>query len=153
MAVVKRSNVSRVKRHRDARGVVVSFLLGQREIDLETVLNRLPAREVEAILELGLTQKEVAALLGVSERTLARQLTGAGRDALLSVAESDRLVRVARVLEFAIKAFDEPAIALGWLRRPVLALGERVPLELIQTEQGTLMVLRSLATIVYGGVV
>ena len=151
MAVARKTNGG--TRQRARGGTVASFLLGKREIGVGEILDRLAVREVRALLRFGLTQRETAVLLGVSERTLVRQLSAAKPDERLSVAESDRLVRAARVLQFMPEAFDDVQKGLRWLRKPNLALGDRVPLELMQTEQGTLMVLRSLATIAYGGIV
>ena len=54
----------------------------------------------------------------------------------LTAAESDRLARLLRVLLWAEDTFQNPDKAHQWLRRPNRALGDRVPLELLDTDAG-----------------
>jgi putative toxin-antitoxin system antitoxin component (TIGR02293 family) len=83
---------------------------------------------------LGLTNEELAALLGVSTRSLARWDPARGR--LDSVA-GDRLYRVARLFDTAVAVLESHDAAVRWLRSPQRALGGAVPLDLATTDVGT----------------
>ena len=58
----------------------------------------------------------------------------------LSVDESDRLARVARVTNRAESTFGTAELAAVWLRQPNRALGKRAPLDLLVTGEGALIV-------------
>lgn len=81
-----------------------------------------------------LSIKELAELVAIRPRTLNRRQEK-GR---LLPDESDRLVRVSRVVALAIELFegDVPA-ARSWLSRPQIALGGVSPFEMLKTEVGT----------------
>lgn len=83
---------------------------------------------------LGLTNGELAALLGVSPRTLARLDPSRGR---LDAIAGDRLYRAARLVGLAFEVLEEPEAAVRWLRSPQRALGGAVPLDLAATDVGS----------------
>jgi putative toxin-antitoxin system antitoxin component (TIGR02293 family) len=69
--------------------------------------------------------------------------------ARLKADESDRLVRVARIAALATEAMGaEDGIA--WLREPNRALGDRIPLEMLNTEIGARQVEAVLMRIQHG---
>jgi putative toxin-antitoxin system antitoxin component (TIGR02293 family) len=68
----------------------------------------------------------------------------------LTPAESDRLARLLRVLLCAEDSFQNPDKAHQWLRRPNRALGDRVPLELLDTDAGAEAVTAILTRIAAG---
>lgn len=81
----------------------------------------------------GLPPAEIAAVIGIPERTLARR-KAAGR---LSPDESERLLRVASLFEKAVQLFEgDVAGAVRWLTSPKRALGERTPLVYSRSEVG-----------------
>jgi putative toxin-antitoxin system antitoxin component (TIGR02293 family) len=80
-----------------------------------------------------LTDRELATLLGMSERTLSRMRRTASR---LSPVASDRLYRVVRIFALAKEVLEGEGKAADWLHRPLIGLGGRKPLEMIQTEAG-----------------
>ncbi|MFN0146211.1 MAG: antitoxin Xre/MbcA/ParS toxin-binding domain-containing protein [Dehalococcoidia bacterium] len=80
-----------------------------------------------------LTRAAVANVLWLSPATLARRR----RAGLLKPAEADRLLRLARVLAHALRVFEEPARVVRWLQGEVPALGDRKPIELLDTDAGT----------------
>jgi len=82
---------------------------------------------------LGLTNEELASVLGVSPRTVAR-LDPAGSS--LDAVSGDRLVRSARLYAIAAEVLEDSAAAAQWLKLPQRALGDAVPLELAQTDVG-----------------
>jgi len=91
--------------------------------------------------------RELAALLGISEKTLSRGRAAGGR---LDPVASDRLFRVARIGALAIGVFESEAAAADWLKRPQIGLGGRVPLELLTTDVGRDQVEKLLLRIEHG---
>ena len=82
---------------------------------------------------LGVTARELSELLKIPERTLQRRRV-AGR---LLADESDRLLRVARVVELATVVFDDDqAKAMRWLNTPKTLLGGESPLVRLDTGPG-----------------
>ena len=82
---------------------------------------------------LALTNEELASLLGVSPRTLARL----DAKSHLDPVSGDRLVRSARLFAIATEVLEEAPAAARWLKSPQRALGGAVPLELAQTDVGS----------------
>ncbi len=93
-----------------------------------------------------LTQSELAAALGIPERTLARRK----KEGTLSSEESAKLVRLARVVERAEEVFENLDAALGWLKSPNAALTGATPLSLLDTDIGAESVLDTLGRIEHG---
>jgi putative toxin-antitoxin system antitoxin component (TIGR02293 family) len=52
------------------------------------------------------------------------------------VEESDRVVRILRVISFAESVYEDRERALSWLRRPNPRLAGRPPLSLLKTDTG-----------------
>jgi putative toxin-antitoxin system antitoxin component (TIGR02293 family) len=50
--------------------------------------------------------------------------------------ESDRLARVARMYELAVKVFGDPEKAKRWLTKPKIRFEERSPLTMMHTDFG-----------------
>lgn len=108
----------------------------------------LPPRAAKRIAEyFGLTQQQVAALMGVSPRTLERHQKD---NKLLSSVQSDRLLRYARMAARAEQVFEDEQVAKNWLKRPNQALGGETPLSLLDTETGVEQVNQVLTRIEYG---
>ncbi len=94
----------------------------------------LPAASALAFKEtLGLTNVELAALLGTSVRTLARWDAARSK---LDVVSGDRLVRSARLFAIAADVLEDREAAARWMKAPQRALGGAVPLHLAQTDVG-----------------
>jgi len=92
------------------------------------------------------TQSELAAALGIPERTLARRK----KEGMLNSEESTKLVRLARVVERAEKVFENLDAALDWLKSPNAALSGTTPLSLLDTDIGAESVLDTLGRIEHG---
>lgn len=91
--------------------------------------------------------EQVARLLQIPARTLARRRQ-AGR---LRPEESDRLLRVARVIARALELFNGKwSAARHWLETPQPTLGGVAPLELAETEFGAHQVESALGRIEHG---
>jgi putative toxin-antitoxin system antitoxin component (TIGR02293 family) len=98
-------------------------------------------------VELGVERKVLARVVGISDRTLSRRLASGSR---LSVEESDRIMRVARVFALTKDTLGNSQKAGHWLREPNLALGGDIPLELLDTDAGRNDVETILRRIEYG---
>ena len=68
----------------------------------------------------------------------------------LTVEESDRAVRLARIQSLAEETFDDPEKANRWLRMELAELGGEAPLTVAQTEAGTRVIETILGKIAWG---
>ncbi len=103
--------------------------------------------EFEALRDqLDLPLEQLAARLGLARATLHRR-KASGR---LTPAESDKVVRYARILGHAVHLFGSLENARLWLRTTQRGLGGAVPLEYAQTETGAREVENLLGRIDYG---
>ena len=84
--------------------------------------------------------------LALPRKTLAHRRT-LGR---LSAEQSDRLVRILRVILYAEETFANTEKAHRWLRRPTTALADNAPLELLDTDVGARRVETLLGRIAHG---
>ena len=108
----------------------------------------LPAASAFAFKDaLGLTNEQLASVLGVSPRTLARLAPAKAR---LDLVSGDRLVRSARLFAIATDVLEESQAAAHWLKAPQRALGGATPLELAQTDVGARAVESLLGRMEYG---
>ena len=101
----------------------------------------------ELALGLNLDRKFVAQAVGITERTLSRRLSQHSR---LSVEESDRTVRLARVFALATETLGDQAKASRWLQTTNRVLEGRTPFELLDTDAGVQSVETLLGRIAYG---
>jgi putative toxin-antitoxin system antitoxin component (TIGR02293 family) len=103
---------------------------------LRLVENRLSIQAIGALSKYGLTDSEIYTLI-IPRRTLAHRKL---KREPLSQEESERVVRVARIIALAETVFGDPAQALRWLRKPKRRFEGRTPLELLATETGARLV-------------
>jgi putative toxin-antitoxin system antitoxin component (TIGR02293 family) len=116
-------------------------------IDMIKLIRRgLPVGAVQFVLDSGrLTLAEIDQIV-LPRKTLANRRKLGN----LTPEQSDRLVRVARVLAAAEETFGNQEKAGAWLRRPTRALGGEAPLNLLDTDGGTREVETLLGRIGYG---
>lgn len=115
----------------------------------ETVKAGLPYASLEALIgKFGLAREEAAAALHLPQRTIARRK----KEQKLQADESDRLLRLARVGAQAAATLGSEKKAVQWLRRPNRALGNRAPLDLIDSDIGTRQVEEVLGRIEHGNI-
>jgi putative toxin-antitoxin system antitoxin component (TIGR02293 family) len=108
----------------------------------------LPAGSVTALAEkLHVANGALSKKLGIPQRTLSRRLSKAS---LLTPAESDRTVRMARVYANAVEMIGDEGKAIEWLGTPNRALGGERPLDQLDTDMGARMVEDILGRIAYG---
>lgn len=107
----------------------------------------LPFMVLESLLEsFDLTREELCAALNLPLRTIARRKA----QGKLSVEESDKLVRFARIAGEASAVFGGPERAVNWLRRENRALAGLAPLSLLDTDVGARQVEEVLGRIQHG---
>jgi putative toxin-antitoxin system antitoxin component (TIGR02293 family) len=95
---------------------------------------------------LHLSAGELAGVIGLPPRTLARRK----KQGRLSPEESERLVRVARLLEVAAEVLGNIDDASRWMKERRPALGGRTPLERAETEVGAREVEDLLGRVAHG---
>jgi putative toxin-antitoxin system antitoxin component (TIGR02293 family) len=83
----------------------------------------------------------------VSRRTLERRIKDKTR---LTPEESDRLIRVVRIMARAIETFGDQKVAIEWMNAPNRAMEGRTPLSIINTDPGIAVVQRILGRIEHG---
>ena len=114
---------------------------------LKDIYQGLPFAELEALqASLDVPLEKLAAMLGISKATLHRR-KGSGR---LDLAESDRVVRFARLMGLATQVLESPENARLWLSMPKKGLGGAIPLKYAETEFGARQVEDLLGRIEYG---
>ncbi len=108
----------------------------------------LPAGTLDQLAEqMGLSRAVVARALGISDRTLSRRLHAEAR---LTAAESDRAVRMARILAHARETLGTAEHAAQWLMTPNRVMGGDRPFERLDTDAGAQSVETVLGRIAYG---
>lgn len=97
------------------------------------VRDGLPIAEFSVMRDtLGVTEERLAGWLGMSRATLHRRK----KSGHLDRAESDRLVRYARLVAAAAVVFDGAEGARSWLAAPAIAFNGECPLDYADTEIG-----------------
>ena len=108
----------------------------------------LPVTELTDLqASLAVPTEKLAPMLGISKATFHRR-KGAGKR--LGSAESDRVVRFARLLGKAIRVLGDAEDARQWLNSPQFGLGGAVPLDYAKTEVGAREVENLLGRIEHG---
>ena len=117
---------------------------------IDAVRAGLPAKTLDSIFaELSaeaISQAAVYKLIG-SGRTLQRKRT---QNLALSALESDRLARLARILVRAEEALGDGSRGRRWLAQSNRALGGERPIDLLDSDTGTVAVERVLGRIEHG---
>ena len=117
------------------------------DADIIPLIRRgLPVSAIEFILDSGrLTLAELDRIVLPRKTLMHRRKLGA-----LTPEQSDRLVRVARLIAAAEETFGSPDKAHAWLRRPTTALAGEKPLDLLDTDEGARRVETLLGRIGHG---
>jgi putative toxin-antitoxin system antitoxin component (TIGR02293 family) len=95
---------------------------------------------------LGVTPDTLAAIVGLAPRTASRRKQGGA----FRAAEADRLLRVARVFDDAVRVFGQEAKAAAWLSTPHALLDDATPLSWLGTDAGATAVGAELIRIEHG---
>jgi putative toxin-antitoxin system antitoxin component (TIGR02293 family) len=127
-----------------------TFMRPPRRADdlVEQVRAGLPASTVTMLADvLSLHRTEVAKRLNIPPRTLSRRLAMKSR---LTHDESDRTMRMARVVALANEILGTEEKASRWMVAPNRALGGRRPFDQLDTELGVRSVEEILQRIAHG---
>ena len=116
--------------------------------DLRDVVKAgLPYASLEALIgKFGLGRDEASAALHLPHRTIARRK----QEQKFHADESDRVLRFARASTLAAATLGSDEKAAQWLRRPNRALGNKPPLDLLDSDIGTRQVEEVLGRIAHG---
>jgi putative toxin-antitoxin system antitoxin component (TIGR02293 family) len=101
-------------------------------------------RRIATLLDL--TVRELAVLLAMNERTMARRLVS---DSLNKV-ESERLLLLDALAGHGLRVFEDQGKFNRWLRRPLEILDGQSPLQMLDTATGFQVVDQILGRIEYG---
>ncbi|MEJ0078521.1 MAG: antitoxin Xre/MbcA/ParS toxin-binding domain-containing protein [Alphaproteobacteria bacterium] len=112
----------------------------------DDIVRGVPARRVQELINRGVLPAK-AVYRVVPERTFKRRL--ANRETL-KPSEADAVARLLRVTETAIRAFGDIDFARKYLSLPVPALGDKIPLELAETDAGAREVEAALMRFAHG---
>ena len=99
---------------------------------------------VRKILQIPLA--EFSKIINIAPRTLSRRK----KEGKLHTDESERLYRVALLIERTIEVLEDKATAIHWLKSPKRALGGKTPLDFSDTEVGIEEVKELLGRIEHG---
>jgi putative toxin-antitoxin system antitoxin component (TIGR02293 family) len=103
---------------------------------LSIVEGKLAPAVIKRLISLGLRRSEIDAAI-IPLRTLQHRRS---RREKLTVEESDRVLRLIRVLSLAESVYGSRERALAWLRNPHARIGGRAPLSLLNTDTGSRIV-------------
>jgi len=118
-----------------ANSNVLSFVGIKSASDLELALlaeKGLPLAAVQSLKDQGLTFTEISDIV-ISPRTLKHRKS---RKEKLSSVETERVLRVARIIGLADKVFGSRLKALLWLRSVDDRLDHRTPMQMLANENG-----------------
>jgi putative toxin-antitoxin system antitoxin component (TIGR02293 family) len=114
---------------------------------VEVIRAGVPYAAFEALADtLGWSIEETRRALRFPARTLHRRRQGRRLDE----QQSERVVRLAHVVACAIDVVGTADKASRWLRTPIVALGGRAPIDLIDTDVGAGEVLNVLGRLDHG---
>lgn len=102
--------------------------------------------KLDQLKRLGFTSDEIYRAVA-PRRTLARRRE---QGEPLSLVESDRVGRLERVAREAERVFGSRERGFQWLRSEIIALDDRRPIDLLESESGAHIVLDELIRIDYG---
>jgi putative toxin-antitoxin system antitoxin component (TIGR02293 family) len=120
----------------------------ENEMDLiELTRSGIPKKTLKSLAEYStISFKSLAELLPVSERTIQRYAD----DEKFKSDVSEHIILIARVLFRADEVFSSREDLKEWLTTPVLSLGERTPLSLLDTSFGAQLVIDELGRLEHG---
>lgn len=137
---------SRIQQILGGRAVLGGRITSQRDL-ANVARSGLPYSSLASITRmLDISAESLASALALPKRTLARRKT----ESKLTAIESDRVLRLARVVAAAVDVLGSGSKASRWLQRPNRALGNETPLSQMDTDAGVRMVEQLLGRIEHG---
>ncbi|MCK5542441.1 MAG: DUF2384 domain-containing protein [Desulfobacterales bacterium] len=96
--------------------------------------------------EIGMPEKRLARIISTSTSTLAiRKKKG-----VFSFAESERLFRIKRIFNMALRVFEDSNLTKQWFKKPLVHLQGQAPIDFLDTEIGAREVENLLGRIEHG---
>lgn len=115
---------------------------------VELTREGLPAGALDRLAgEMKLSRTAVAKALGISGRTMSRRVHAQAR---MSAGESDRVVRMARLLAMARETLGTDEKATAWMMAPNRTMAGERPIDRLDTDAGSQSVETVLGRIAYG---
>lgn len=108
----------------------IALLSEQQMVSL--IESHLPLETLSRLEQHGLSRDEVFLLI-INPRTLKHRRS---KRQALSLEESERAVRVSRILATAQATLGDDKVALDWLRKPKRRFDGRTPMQMLSTETG-----------------
>jgi putative toxin-antitoxin system antitoxin component (TIGR02293 family) len=108
----------------------IALLSEQQMVSL--IESHLPLETLSRLEQHGLSRDEVFSLI-INPRTLKHRRS---KRQALSLEESERAVRVSRILATAHATLCDDKVALDWLRKPKRRFDGRTPMQMLSTETG-----------------
>jgi putative toxin-antitoxin system antitoxin component (TIGR02293 family) len=137
--------IEAVYRKLGGRGVLGREVASEADL-AQVVLARIPEQAVAAVQGSSFSDREIERFV-IPARTCRYRRE---HKRLLTVEESDRLVRLARVQALAEDVFGDAQKANKWLRQGLGVLNGQAPLELARTEAGIRVLEQMLGKIDWG---
>lgn len=141
------------RKRKSAKGLFanspLAFLdLGEPQQVIERTRKGLPAQTIDFVAALlALSRSALLDIVRIPLSTAERRLrTGES----LTAEESDRIIRVAKILRRAVEVFGDEGQGKAWMTDAVSSLGGRSPLSLLDTMEGYDLVANTLGRIEYG---
>jgi|SRR5713226_7917548 putative toxin-antitoxin system antitoxin component (TIGR02293 family) len=117
------------------------------EADLARIVNRgIRLRVLDHVVRAGFSKQEIERFI-IPARTWRHRKT---KGEPLTIEESDRVVRLARIQALAEDVFGDVEKANRWLRESLGILDGKSPLELARTESGVRLIEQLIAKIDWG---
>lgn len=107
----------------------------------------LPTASVDSAVERGIVTREEIDEYLIPRRTLAHRRQ---KNLRLTLEESDRLSRIARITAKAVETFGSQSAGVEWLRKSNGGLGGSAPLKLLRSGEGAILVEEILTRIDHG---
>ena len=108
----------------------------------------LPSQAIDSVAGLlSLSRASFLEAIKIPVSTIERRLR---RGESLTAEESDRVSRVAKVLRRAVEVFDDVEQGKAWMTDTVSSLGGNTPVSLLDTMEGSELVLDTLSRIEFG---
>jgi len=113
---------------------------------IELIRNGVSGDAIIRLAELiNIPKNDVYNLLNLKARTAQRQMSKN-----LDADKSGHLVQITRILQRCVEVFEDLEKAKRWLKSPNYALGNEIPLNLLDTTEGIELVRDTLTRIEYG---
>jgi putative toxin-antitoxin system antitoxin component (TIGR02293 family) len=124
-----------------------SPLMASLQLDLKTIESGVSiATMTNFVAASGLQLRDLYEIV-IPARTLKHRKS---RKEALTADESDKLARLIRTYDHAVKVFGDQEKALHWLNKPLRRFTGRTPLQMLRTEFGARMVEEMLGQTDYG---